>query len=173
VLTTNPLRNHHHQSAHHLNPAHQFKINPQHFILHKKQDSQYVSSPFPLQSPNKSQAMASQNHGLIKTSQFHASLSEIPIPGLRPTYILVRTIAVALNPTDWQTLDEVPEPGTPYSLLGCDAAGIVVEVGSEVTKDFKVGDRIAGLAHGGSSSHFDFDFKNFMNWIELELTGVK
>jgi NADPH:quinone reductase-like Zn-dependent oxidoreductase len=98
--------------------------------------------------------MASQNHGLIKTSQFQASLSEIPIPSLRPTYILVRTIAVALNPTDWQTLDEVPEPGTPYSLLGCDAAGIVVEVGSEVTKDFKVGDRIAGLAHGGSSSHF-------------------
>jgi NADPH:quinone reductase-like Zn-dependent oxidoreductase len=95
--------------------------------------------------------MAPQNYGLIKTSQFHATLSEIPIPTLRPTYILVRTIAVALNPTDWQTVDEVTKAGTPYSLLGCDAAGIVVEVGSEVTKDFKVGDRIAGLAHGGIS----------------------
>jgi NADPH:quinone reductase-like Zn-dependent oxidoreductase len=39
--------------------------------------------------------------------------------------------------------------GTPYALLGCDAAGIVVEVGSKVTKDWKVGDRIAGGAHGG------------------------
>ena len=64
---------------------------------------------------------------------------------------------MALNPTDWQTLDEVPKVGVEYSLLGCDAAGIVVEVGSEVTKDFKVGDRIAGMAHGGTypthSSH--------------------
>jgi len=93
--------------------------------------------------------MEPQNHGLIKTSQFHASISEIPIPTLRPSYILVRTIAVALNPTDWQTVDEVPKGGTLYSLLGCDAAGIVVEVGSEVTKDFKIGDRIAGIAHGG------------------------
>jgi NADPH:quinone reductase-like Zn-dependent oxidoreductase len=95
--------------------------------------------------------MAPQNRGLIKTAQFKASLAEIPIPTLRPTYILVRTIAVALNPTDWQTVDEVPKAGTPYSLLGCDVAGVVVEVGSKVTKDFKVGDRIAGLAHGGIS----------------------
>ncbi|KAN0117172.1 putative zinc-binding oxidoreductase ToxD [Hyaloscypha variabilis] len=95
-------------------------------------------------------AIPLKNRGVIKTAQFHASLADIPIPTLRPDYILVRTIAVALNPTDWQTVDESLKDGTPYTLLGCDAAGIVVEVGSEVTKDFKVGDRIAGLAHGGN-----------------------
>jgi NADPH:quinone reductase-like Zn-dependent oxidoreductase len=93
--------------------------------------------------------MAFKNRGVIKTAQFHASLAEIPIPTLRPEYILVRTIAVALNPTDWQTVDESLKEGTPYALLGCDATGIVVEVGSKVTKEWKVGDRIAGGAHGG------------------------
>ncbi|KAE9376712.1 putative zinc-binding oxidoreductase ToxD [Stipitochalara longipes BDJ] len=95
-------------------------------------------------------AVPLKNRGVIKTAQYHASLAEIPIPTLRPEYILVRTIAVALNPTDWQTVDETLKDGTPYALLGCDAAGIVVEVGDEVTKDFKVGDRIAGMAHGGN-----------------------
>lgn len=77
------------------------------------------------------------------------SVAELPVPTLRPEYVLVRTIAVALNPTDWQTVDESLKEGTPYALLGCDAAGIVVQVGSKVTKEWKVGDRIAGGAHGG------------------------
>jgi NADPH:quinone reductase-like Zn-dependent oxidoreductase len=99
--------------------------------------------------------MTLKNRGVIKTAQFHASLAEIPIPTLRPEYILVRTIAVALNPTDWQTVDESLKEGTPYALLGCDAAGIVVEIGSKVTKEWRVGDRIAGGAHGGLyHSHF-------------------
>lgn len=93
--------------------------------------------------------MTFTNRGVIKTAQFHASVAEIPIPTLRPEYILVRTIAVALNPTDWQTVDESLKEGTPYTLLGCDAAGIVEEVGSKVTKEWRVGDRIAGGAHGG------------------------
>jgi hypothetical protein len=61
-----------------------------------------------------------ENRGIIKTAQYHASLAEIPIPALRPEYILVHTIAVALNPTDWQAVDEALKDGTPYTLLGCD-----------------------------------------------------
>lgn len=102
--------------------------------------------------------MATQNRGIIKTAQHHAALSQIPIPTLRPEYILVRTIAVALNPTDWQTVDETLKPGTPYALLGCDAAGIVVQVGEKVSKEWRVGDRIAGGAHGGMSVSSQLQF---------------
>jgi NADPH:quinone reductase-like Zn-dependent oxidoreductase len=90
-----------------------------------------------------------QNFGLIKTAQGKATLTEIPIPKLRDDYIIVKTVAVALNPTDWQNLDEPFKPGQNATLMGCDAAGVVVEIGKNVTKAFKKGDRIAGMAHGG------------------------
>jgi hypothetical protein len=63
-----------------------------------------------------------KNRGVIKTAQYRASLAEVPIPTLRPEYILVRTIAIALNPTDWQTVDESLKDGTSYALLGCDVS---------------------------------------------------
>ena len=68
-----------------------------------------------------------------------------PIPKLRDSYVLVKTAAVALNPTDWKHVDYLPTPG---AQLGCDYAGTVVEVGKDVTKRFKKGDRIAGFVHG-------------------------
>lgn len=76
----------------------------------------------------------------------------MPVPKVLDDFILIKTVAVALNPTDWQTLDERPKPGTTHSLLGCDAAGIVVEVGKNITKSFKKGDRVAGFSHGGTFS---------------------
>jgi NADPH:quinone reductase-like Zn-dependent oxidoreductase len=93
--------------------------------------------------------MALQNRGIVKTAQGKAILTSIPVPKLRDDYILVKTVAVAINPTDWQTLDEAFQPGTTHTLLGCDSAGIVVEVGKNVTRDFKPGDRIVSMAHGG------------------------
>jgi NADPH:quinone reductase-like Zn-dependent oxidoreductase len=100
--------------------------------------------------------MALQNRGLLKTGLGKAGVASIPIPRLRDDYILVKTIAVALNPTDWQTVDEIPKSETTKLLLGCDYAGIVVEVGKAVTKDFKKGDRIAGGAHGGEFFPLDY-----------------
>lgn len=71
----------------------------------------------------------------------------IAIPKLLNGYILVRTAAIALNPTDWTTLDAIGDDGT---IVGCDYAGIVEEVGEGVKKGFKKGDRVAGFAHGGT-----------------------
>lgn len=93
--------------------------------------------------------MALQNRGIVKTAQFKAALLPVPIPKVTYGNILVRTITVALNPTDWQTRDEEMGPNAKPMLLGVDAAGIVVEVGPGVTKDYKNGDRIAGMSHGG------------------------
>ncbi|KAL5341189.1 GroES-like protein [Aspergillus crustosus] len=60
--------------------------------------------------------------------------------------LLVRTIAIALNPADWKIVTHGFAP--PGSLVGCDYAGIIEEVGSRVTKPFKRGDRVAGFTHG-------------------------
>ena len=69
------------------------------------------------------------------------------LPRHRPGYLLVDVKAVALNPTDWKHIDRHNSEG---GLCGCDYAGIVAETGQGYTKDWKTGDRIAGLAHGGN-----------------------
>ena len=90
------------------------------------------------------------NRGIVKTAIGEAKLSTIPYPKVRDGYLLVKTAAVALNPTDWQTVDESNPPGTPPLLLGCDAAGTVLEVGKGIRKRWEIGDRVACIAHGGS-----------------------
>jgi NADPH:quinone reductase-like Zn-dependent oxidoreductase len=74
---------------------------------------------------------------------------DVPLPRLRDEYILVKTKAVALNPTDWKGVEGRPAPG---AIAGCDYAGVVEEIGSKVTTPFKVGDRVAGICRGGISS---------------------
>ena len=71
-----------------------------------------------------------------------------PLPALRDDYIFVKTEAVALNPTDWKYVTYNSLPGC---LIGCDYAGVVVEVGKAVKRPFKKGDRVCGCAHGGNS----------------------
>lgn len=72
--------------------------------------------------------------------------SDVPLPKVQDNFIIVKTKAVALNPTDWKSLENSPSKG---AIVGCDYAGIVEEVGSGV-KDLKVGDRVAGFARGGT-----------------------
>ncbi len=87
-------------------------------------------------------------------------VSDRPIPTLRSDYILVKTIAVALNPTDWKHIDKLPAVG---ALVGCDYSGTVEEVGKDVTKPFKKGDRIAGFAHGANAvQHEDGTFAEYI-----------
>lgn len=76
-----------------------------------------------------------------------------PFPKLRDDYILVKTEAVALNPTDWKHI--AWGIGAEGGLVGCDFAGTVVDVGKAVTKKWRKGDRIAGVAHGGNSSQVE------------------
>lgn len=72
-------------------------------------------------------------------------VSDLPIPKLRDDHIIVKVAAVALNPTDWKTIDFIQEKGP---ISGCDFAGTVEEVGSAVTIGLKKGDRLAGFTHG-------------------------
>jgi NADPH:quinone reductase-like Zn-dependent oxidoreductase len=91
--------------------------------------------------------MATKNRGLIKQKLGGGLIvADIPIPKLRDDYLLVRTVAVALNPADWQNA----EGSSPINLLnGHYYAGIIEAVGKNVHKSFKKGDRVCGVAHGG------------------------
>lgn len=56
-----------------------------------------------------------------------------------------------MNPTDWKHY--FYGLAGDNSTLGCDYAGIVEEVGKDVTKSFKKGDKIFGVAHGGNANY--------------------
>ncbi len=77
-----------------------------------------------------------------------AAVETVPVPPLRPDYILVRTTAVGLNPTDWKHVDHLGGGDPTGTRVGCDYAGVVEEVGPEVTKPWRKGDRVAGMIHG-------------------------
>lgn len=74
-------------------------------------------------------------------------VTDRPYPRHRPGFVYVDVKAVALNPTDWKHIDKLNHKGL---LSGCDFAGVVAELGEGYTKDWKVGDRIAGFSTGGN-----------------------
>ncbi|PQE14706.1 zinc-binding oxidoreductase protein [Rutstroemia sp. NJR-2017a BBW] len=80
-----------------------------------------------------------------------ASVQSIPTPPLRPSYLLIKVHSVALNPSDWKHI-AWSRGAEPFSIVGCDFAGEVVQIGDEVTKSFSVGDKVFGCAHGSNSS---------------------
>jgi NADPH:quinone reductase-like Zn-dependent oxidoreductase len=81
----------------------------------------------------------------IKASGHAELVTDAPIPKLRDDYIIVKTAAVALNPTDWKHIDFLASPG---AIVGCDYSGTVEQVGAAVRNGLKVGDRVMGLIHG-------------------------
>ncbi len=71
-------------------------------------------------------------------------LTEIPLPVLKPDEILVEVHAAGLNPIDAMIPKGAFKPILRFQLpatLGSDVAGVVVEVGSRVTR-FKKGDAV-------------------------------
>ncbi|MBA4118446.1 MAG: zinc-binding alcohol dehydrogenase family protein [Candidatus Puniceispirillum sp.] len=81
---------------------------------------------------------------------------ELPLPALGPYDLLVEVKAVSVNPVDYKLrASMVPEEGQ-AKVLGFDAAGVVVEVGDQVTL-FSPGDEVfyAGdWRRPGSNSQF-------------------
>lgn len=71
----------------------------------------------------------------------------IPLPPLSPDQILVKTIAVALNPTDYKMPANFPSPG---AIVGCDLSGLIVRLGSTAPSSLKIGDRVCGAVHGSN-----------------------
>ena len=76
-----------------------------------------------------------------------AALTDIKEQTQRPGYIKVKTVAVAVNPTD---LHHTSSAGRVGGILGCDLSGIVEEVGQDCMSDIKKGDAVYGVCHGAN-----------------------
>lgn len=70
--------------------------------------------------------------------------AELPKPGADD--IVIRNFAVAVNPVDWKIQDIGFYIQQWPIILGCDVAGEVAEVGSNVQR-FKKGDRVTGYVN--------------------------
>ena len=77
------------------------------------------------------------------------SIQDVPKPIINPDEVLVKVNAFGVNPADFKTRTGT----TPYSkkythpiILGWDIAGVIDEVGSDVT-NFKTGDAVYGMVN--------------------------
>lgn len=68
---------------------------------------------------------------------------DLAIPSPDPGQLLIKTRAIALNPSDWMALDIFGRPGAG---MGFDFAGEVIEIG-DGCDNWTVGDRVAGFVH--------------------------
>ncbi|KAH8690645.1 putative alcohol dehydrogenase [Talaromyces proteolyticus] len=90
--------------------------------------------------------------GIVTVGDGTLSISSVPVPPVSSSSILVRTCAVALNPSDYKVPTRLRVSG---HLAGGDFAGVIVAVGSAVAssdrprcKPWVVGDRVFGAVHG-------------------------
>lgn len=110
----------------------------------------FQASPFrPFTSTMASSAPSTMKAITINGNKAKVS-SSVPVPQMRPTYLLAKVDSIALNPTDWKHING--KRAAENGISGCDFSGTVVEVGPQVTKSFKPGDRIAGTTHGANYS---------------------
>ncbi|KAJ5634293.1 hypothetical protein N7528_002135 [Penicillium herquei] len=95
--------------------------------------------------PTSQTAIIQHEAGVLKITP------EMPIPKIGPQYMLVKIIAVALNPCDHKMPLRFPTPGL---WDGCDFSGTVVAIGSEVAKKgrFHLGDRVFGAVQGSNQA---------------------
>jgi len=93
--------------------------------------------------------MAPGNQAVVIIAAGKAEVVDVPYPKLpADDYMIVRTTAVAVNPTDWKHVEYADKLGCEGCYVGCDYAGVVEEVGPAVAKGFKKGDRACGPVNG-------------------------
>jgi NADPH:quinone reductase-like Zn-dependent oxidoreductase len=95
--------------------------------------------------------MAMQKALVIQGTGEAKVVTDAPIPKAEKDFIKVKTVAVALNPSDWKHIDWRADKG---AVVGFDYAGYVEEVGPDVKRPFRKGDRVLGFTHGCKLSSF-------------------
>lgn len=91
----------------------------------------------------------------------------VPLPEILTGSILVKTMAVALNPCDYKMGNRFPSPGY---IIGNDFAGTVVAIGSETTTELRIGDLVCGMVHGSNPA--DGANGAFAHYVRLPSTLV-
>ncbi|SPO07540.1 related to toxD gene [Cephalotrichum gorgonifer] len=87
---------------------------------------------------------------------------DVPTPSLLPGWLLVKNVAVALNPCDFKMAARFPTPGLKD---GVDFSGTVVAVGEGV-KGFSVGDGVFGCVP--SNKQDDAESGSFGQYVKVE-----
>lgn len=88
--------------------------------------------------------MASNKAAWLRKANTPLEVGEAPMPTAGPNELVIRNNAIAINPLDchMQTAGVFVQHWP--AIFGCDVAGVVQEVGSEVQGRFREGDRIIG-----------------------------
>ncbi|RYP71907.1 hypothetical protein DL771_004510 [Monosporascus sp. 5C6A] len=87
------------------------------------------------------------------------------LPAPRPDEIVVKNLAVSINPYDWKMPRNYPSPG---ARIGCELYGEVLAIGPEAQTrrpDIQVGDRICGAIHG--ANRIDHDSGSFCDYVSV------
>jgi NADPH2:quinone reductase len=82
-------------------------------------------------------------------------IEERPTPAYQPHEVLIKVHAAGINRPDvYQRKGNYPPPqGAPQDIPGLEIAGVITEVGSEVTR-WKVGDKVCALVMGGGYAEY-------------------
>ncbi|CAI6323361.1 unnamed protein product [Periconia digitata] len=91
--------------------------------------------------------MSTNKAAFLKSLKTPFSVDDAPLHSPGPHEILIRNRAIAVNPIDYKQQDIGFFIKSYPWILGMDVAGIVEEVGADITT-FKKGDRVAALAPG-------------------------
>lgn len=78
-------------------------------------------------------------------------LTELPMPAIRDNEVLIKNVAISINPVDIKTragksLYSELKANNPFIILGWDVSGIVTETGKRVTR-FKADDEVFGMVN--------------------------
>ncbi|KAF2816947.1 putative quinone oxidoreductase [Mytilinidion resinicola] len=90
--------------------------------------------------------MTSNQAAWLHKANTSLEVGEAPMPTAGPDELVIRNVAVAINPLDTHMQKAGVFVQQWPAIFGCDVAGEVYEVGSEVHGRFKKGDRIIGHA---------------------------
>lgn len=77
---------------------------------------------------------------------------DVPLPTLQPGTVMIKTAAVALNPSDFKMGKAFPTQG---SIVGMDFSGRVLAIHPSITAttNLAVGDLVCGIVHGSNPAH--------------------
>lgn len=90
-------------------------------------------------------------------------IKELPIPTAKPNQLVVKNHYSGVNYIDTYHRDGTYPVSLPLT-LGREGSGVVTSVGSDVSNDFAVGDRVAYL---GSGSYAEYTAANALHVIKL------
>lgn len=91
--------------------------------------------------------LPSSHLAIVQNENGAPQLANIPLPVLKPRSLIVRTVSVALNPSDHKMGAAFPTPG---AVVGMDFSGTVAAIHADTKTDLKIGDRVCSWVHGSN-----------------------